>query len=528
MNTIVEITIENFQAHLKTKVTVAPNGQLTVLTGPSDAGKTATIRALRWVLYNIPQGTDFIRHGASFARVTVEYASGHKVIRERSRSSYNRYKIIVPGIDKPEVYEGFGNNVPLEVQQVTGVVPVTIGDMEFNLNISEQLDGPFLGKSVSSGARAKVLGKLAGTEEVDYANKTIGTDLHRKRQEEKSLEKELQDLSDKIKAYNYLDDLGKNITELKAAFDQLKNDMVLMERLRQLSCELQEVNKHADEKLRIITALRHRLEQLTLMIAEIESDLVTRDKLYRLVDDYEQANIKIQHCFTILSQTAGIDKASALIKQTQKDWDSLNTLSNLIDRILYAYTAAQKAKKSIEATNDNDLIADLIQATEELFNRNQQLNQLAAKLSIANKYFTQSETVLKSTMMLPTLTKLVKQVEQDHNKYVQLHMLAAKIVKNNTNLSQAAKILQQTGNAEQLLDLIHDTKQAVIQRTRLQNYYVDLDQVTRGAEYSKQKTQETAGKIQEAEQRYIKLLTSLGVCPTCGSKIKPEKLKEVI
>jgi DNA repair ATPase RecN len=94
-NSIKQITVENFQSWKKGTIELAPNGQLTVLTGSSDSGKTAIgIRALRWLLYNIPQGTDFIRVGCTFARVSVLYESGHTVIRERSTSK-NQYKIIL-------------------------------------------------------------------------------------------------------------------------------------------------------------------------------------------------------------------------------------------------------------------------------------------------------------------------------------------------------------------------------------------------------------------------------------------------
>ena len=135
----------------------APSRQLTVIVGPSDSGKTAIIRALRWLYYDIPRGTDFISVQERSARVTLSLADGNKVVRERSRTTYNRYLV------NDQRFEGFKNIVPAEVMENTGVRPVTVGDLVLNLNLAEQLDGPFLGKSVSDPARAKVLGKLAGT-----------------------------------------------------------------------------------------------------------------------------------------------------------------------------------------------------------------------------------------------------------------------------------------------------------------------------------------------------------------------------
>lgn len=59
------LLIENFQSHEQTEVFFTEG--LNVFVGPSDSGKSAILRALRWVLYNEPKGTDFIRAGKSGA-----------------------------------------------------------------------------------------------------------------------------------------------------------------------------------------------------------------------------------------------------------------------------------------------------------------------------------------------------------------------------------------------------------------------------------------------------------------------------
>lgn len=216
------LTIENFQSHQKTVIDFAPAGGLTVIVGPSDTGKTVIIRALRWLFYNQPQGLDFVRTGASMVRVRVIYESGHTVVRERTIST-NRYKIIAPGAEAPEVFEGFGNNVPLEVQEITGVRSVRIGDDNYTLNLSEQLDGPFLGtKQISSPARAKVLGKMAGTEEIDVATSEVGTDLYRRGQDSKRLEAEIAGLGEDIKRFEHLPALKAKVEQLQGILDAVK------------------------------------------------------------------------------------------------------------------------------------------------------------------------------------------------------------------------------------------------------------------------------------------------------------------
>ena len=55
---IQEVTIEGYQSHTNSTFCLSPG--LTVITGPSDAGKTAIIRALRWFAFNEPTGEAFL------------------------------------------------------------------------------------------------------------------------------------------------------------------------------------------------------------------------------------------------------------------------------------------------------------------------------------------------------------------------------------------------------------------------------------------------------------------------------------
>lgn len=232
MNAIKLIELQNFQSHVKTIIEPAGPGFLTVITGPSDSGKTAIIRALKWVLYNQPQGAEFTRTGANMVRVKIDYTNDVTVTRERTAAT-NRYKMIQPGAEKPEVFEGFGSTVPLEVQEITGVRTVKIADQDLLLNLSEQLDPPFLGqKSTTAPGRAKILGKLAGTEEIDVAGAGVGKDLYRRGQDEKRLASEIEELEKRIGEFKWVEELGERILELAKILAYVKEKR---ERLNQLS-----------------------------------------------------------------------------------------------------------------------------------------------------------------------------------------------------------------------------------------------------------------------------------------------------
>ena len=301
MNPMKRLIIENFQSHQKTVIEFALVDGLTVIVGPSDTGKTVIIRALRWLFYNQPQGMEFVRTGASFARVTLEYESGHKVIRERTVST-NRYKIVYPDREGPEVFEGFGNSVPLEVQEITGVRPVRIGDENFLLNLSEQLDGPFLGtKQISSPTRAKVLGKLAGTEEIDLAGQEVGTDLYRRNQDEKRLGKEIAGLKEQIKQYDYLPALKETIEQLQQILDATKAAQERKTKLENLRFSLATTTQNITQCDQVIERWKD-LNAAALLVAGVENAKQRRDSLINLRHQKETAEAGIRDAEITISR----------------------------------------------------------------------------------------------------------------------------------------------------------------------------------------------------------------------------------
>lgn len=108
MKYISKIIIENFQSHSLSVFTLKQG--LNVIVGPSDSGKSAVIRALKWVLYNEPAGDFFIREGEKECSVTVEFNDGTTLKRYRSRSK-NGYVLINPD-DEEMRFEGIGSGVP--------------------------------------------------------------------------------------------------------------------------------------------------------------------------------------------------------------------------------------------------------------------------------------------------------------------------------------------------------------------------------------------------------------------------------
>ena len=123
---LTRLNIQNFQSHKLTNLRLSPN--LNIIVGTSNCGKTAVIRALRWLVNNRPLGKSFIRkHSKRGCRVSV-VTDGHAVARVRSDTE-NEYRV------DDEKLEAVGSDVP---GQVLSALPLS------DINWSNQLDPCYL------------------------------------------------------------------------------------------------------------------------------------------------------------------------------------------------------------------------------------------------------------------------------------------------------------------------------------------------------------------------------------------------
>ena len=110
------LQIQNFQAHDKLRIDFDPH--ITCIIGTdNDVGKSAIIRALRWVCTNEPGGGAFVRHGTKGTTVRL-LVDGHTITRRRSASGdVNTYEL-----DGQE-YKAFGRGVPEPIARLLNVTP---------------------------------------------------------------------------------------------------------------------------------------------------------------------------------------------------------------------------------------------------------------------------------------------------------------------------------------------------------------------------------------------------------------------
>lgn len=149
-----KILIQNFQKHEKKVIEF--DERITVLTGPSDTGKSSILRALKWVCLNSPQGDAFIRDGSKGTTVRL-FIDDSKIGRKRG-GSLNAYYL------NDQEFKAFGNDVPDTISNILQLD---------NINFQGQQDPPFW-LSLSAGEVSRQLNAIIDLEIVDQALSNIG------------------------------------------------------------------------------------------------------------------------------------------------------------------------------------------------------------------------------------------------------------------------------------------------------------------------------------------------------------------
>ena len=476
-STIESVYLENWEGHAKTQVEFAPEAQLTVIVGATDCGKSSIIRALRWVLCNIPQGTDYIRAGASSAAVAITYTDGCRVVRERGKS-FNRYRVYTPGSAEHKL-EGFGTDVPLEVSEITGVRPVSIDDLSLNLNLSEQLDAPFLGKSISAGARAKILGKLAGTEEIDVAQRALGTDLYRSNQDDKRLSAETAELTKQISAYDYLANMAERISRVEKILAGVREAEAQQNRLVTIHTRLQILQKRRNEAAEILQRWQMLgvVEPMALSLSEM---VVRGGSLMRANHRLAQVAESMEQARDVISRWIGLDaarnKQASLVEQNA--------------RLLRLESLCQK--QGILETGKRN--------ASTIFCRWQGVNVAS---NIANSLVGSMERGQRLLRIKSRYQQVTQQIEAQQST------------------------LGRVSGVECAAEKAEASRLAVDRYARLLTFSAKLSTVQLDMACNDFDVQARTKEIALHQQAYQDALVESGTCPVCGSTIDPNKVREV-
>lgn len=318
MRYISKIIIENFQSHSHSVFTLKQG--LNVIVGPSDSGKSAVIRALKWVLYNEPAGDFFIREGEKECSVTVEFNDGTTLKRYRSKSR-NGY-LLLNSDDEEMRFEGIGSGVPKEIVDATGISKIILDqDSSSAINLGEQLEGPFL-LSEKPSTRANAIGRLVGVNLLDDALREVLKDLRNINLRKKETEEAIISLDEELKSYDYLDEL-KNKSLISS--DLIKK----AENLLEVKARLELLSKSLND----LTIDKKRQEETLDKLKNIENTKQIAEDINNKIFKYEVLKGKSINITELQKEKNSLIKASYLLEQIDDIQEIESETSKLTSRL---------------------------------------------------------------------------------------------------------------------------------------------------------------------------------------------------
>jgi len=476
MNYIRKVILENFQSHKYTEIEF--DKHLNVIVGPSDQGKTAIIRGIKWALFNEPTGDYFVREGESECSVTVVFSNNVKLKRYRNRGK--NYYYIYDSDGNETILEGFGKNLPEEVVRLTSINKILLDSNVSNLiNIGEQLEGPFL-LSQTASTKANAIGRLVGVHIIDDALSDTLKDIKNLKSRKRNHEEDLEKLNAELKEYDYLEDLilkANRLREIKAIINDKQKKITVLTEKKQL---LEYINNN------MLLYEKHLFKLKSLdRIAAIEKNLEIKIKDYiYMFDRYEKLNaIK-----SSIEKDKMIIGALTHIKEVEDIYNMLSVKGERLAKLTELYVRYSNVKKNI--SNCVYIINKL--KNLDLVNRNIGL--------IEKKY-----SVLSNTINLKAKFDKV-------NKSLALGRLYA----------QKLSVMEPVSNTKDLIEL------KCMRLERLLMLKSQYDDNRTNLENTHKKIDDIEKDIENLLNRYKEALNNLEICPVCFSSISKERIEYII
>lgn len=234
---LTKIELTNFQKHKTLKLKL---GRVTTIVGPSDTGKSALLRALRWVLLNRPNGTGFIRKGAKAAAVRVE-VDGTEIIRERGPGT-NLYSTALS-------YKAFGNEVPREIAELVNV--------DGN-NFQGQHDAPFW-FSLTPGQVSKELNRIVNLDRIDRTLQRVKQETTKEKMRGRVLRGRLKEAKEAVADLKWVEGAAREWERIERIQSQ---NSILRSRIEELAPLIQDLATLEDAAQSIVDAAKGAKREL--------------------------------------------------------------------------------------------------------------------------------------------------------------------------------------------------------------------------------------------------------------------------
>jgi exonuclease SbcC len=473
---IKKVILENFQSHKYTELEF--DSGLNVIVGPSDQGKSAIIRGIKWALFNEPSGDFFIREGATECSVTVIFSNNIKVKRYRSKTK--NYYYLYDSDGNELVFQGFGSKVPEEIINKISLRKVLLDEnIPSLINIGEQLEGPFL-LSEKNSTRANAIGRLVGVHIIDDALKDTLKDIRNLKLEKRRLEEFSEQLNNSLAEYDYLDDLIEKANKLEDIKNNIYNKQLKLNELIQKHEQLNQIN----DEIKYLKTYIEKLKNLDIVV-DLEHKLSNKITNYRYIFSKKE---------------------------------SLNMIENSI----------KYNQNLLLSLKDIDKIDYYIERLNVVIDRKEKLNNISIKYNKTQKEICIFKNIINKMEGINKIEDNLNVMVTKHKLLTRIFQLKNKLDSVNKSISIGKIYMDKLAGIESVMsikDLIED-KYSLLQC--LSNIKKNYDLILQEKAMIKNKLSLIKNEINSYLQRYREVLSRIEVCPLCLSPIDKENIENII
>lgn len=277
-----KLILRNFQKHKKL---IVPLGQITTIIGRTDAGKSAIIRALRWITLNQPRGDAFIRDGAKECSVSL-FVDDHKI--KRTKGEANTYQL------DDQNYQGFGTKVPDTIADLLNIGPI---------NFQQQHDASFW-LSLSSAEVGRQLNTVINMDLMDKMMSRVSKDEREAQSRYKYEQERLVDIEKNLKELEWVSSARKafkRIESRQAEAHTTKQQIAKLHFLLENGSKTHGHKQNAEtalsaangiaEKAAVLVSMRQGITRLSNML-QVNEDT----KIDELLQEYKRLKKEAKKC----------------------------------------------------------------------------------------------------------------------------------------------------------------------------------------------------------------------------------------
>lgn len=476
MTYIKQVILKNFQSHKNSTITF--NNRLNVIVGPSDSGKTAILRGIRWALYNEPVGDYFIREGEKECSVTIVFSNYTTIKRYRSKNKNIYYLYDKDNIETK--FEGFGTTVPQEIIDKVGIKKIELdNDISKAINFSDQLEGAFL-LSERGAVRANSIGRLVGVNIIDDSLRETLRDIRNLSGNKRYIDNNIIELEKELKEYDYLEQLQIQIENI----EDLKNEIYQKEQLKlkysNILNKILIINKEKN-KMNIYTQALNNVSTVDNIVKYINLN----------IDKYKNLN----------------EQNRRFLRVAQDKKDTINTLSNLKDINIVEGKYTKIASKS---------------------NYQIQYMKVNSKLNKNLIEMRSLQNILENLNNLEELQSLIIDIEMKITSFQELKKIRSKEIQLTKSLKIGNEFLNKLCYTDQVWKIYESINQKyhllIKLKPLLEKYIFNTEDILKLDNYLIKLNK----SFDKDLSMYKDILLNQETCPLCFSNIDKNKIENII